>query len=317
VEEKLTCLFNYFQLKSIEDLDIPKFMSIMSSTLSKIGVEGLFHGNVDKSDGKFAQEEILRLLEASGGGDAGLARKKYPKQLVMQVPISNQTLRCAAKDPMDPNRAVEIYFQVGKDNTFERVMADLLMEMMYEPLFDQLRTKDQFGYQVSCDTRWTDGVIGMQIQVVSSTKSVEEVDARIEEFLTDFRQTLADMSQDDFLAHMAALANYKLHMFNSMSDETGHYWSEIRDGRYLFQVEREEVLCLKGIEKSQALEAYDKWLYPAGTSKRRRLSVQVIGCEILSSEVPNLDQDGIENYNDKCVKEFHKSCKNQTFGKIY
>lgn len=291
-------------------------MNTISSILGKMGLEGLYHGNVDKSDAKYAQESILQLLETSGG-DNGLARKKYPKQLVLQVPTTSQTLRCAAKDPMDPNRAVEIYFQVGKDNTFDRVMADLLMEMMYEPLYDQVRTKDQFGYQVSCDTRWTDGVIGMQIQVVSSSKTAEEIDTRIEEFLTDYRQTLADMTQADFLEHMAGLAKQKLDMFNSMSEETGHYWSEIRNGRYMFQVEREEVLCLKGFTKTQALEAYDKWLYPAGANRRRRLSVQVISCELLSSEVPELSQDGTENYNDTCVNQFHKSCKNQTFGKIY
>eukprot|EP00980_Cylindrotheca_fusiformis_P021602 scaffold8454_cov136-Cylindrotheca_fusiformis.AAC.3 len=304
------------KLKSIEGLDIPKFMTTITSILGKIGMEGLYHGNVDKKDSKFAEQSILRLLEASGGCD-GLARKKYPKQFVLQVPTSKQTLHCVAKDPMEPNRAVEVYFQVGKDNTFDRVMADLLMEMMYEPLYDQVRTKDQFGYQVSCDSRWTDGVIGMHIQVVSSSKTAEEIDARIEQFLTDYRQILVEMTQSDFLAHMAGLAKQKLDMFNSMSDETGHYWSEIRNGRYLFQVERVEVQCLKRMSKSQALEAYDKWLYPADASRRRRLAVHVMGGEFLVSKDPELMKDGIENHNDNCVKEFHRSCKNQTFGKIY
>lgn len=93
------------QFKSVESLDIPEFMNISSQILDKIGVEGLYHGNVDKNDANHAQQEILSLLKASGGG-GGLARKKYPRQYVLLVPMKNQVLRCGAKDPTDPNRGM-------------------------------------------------------------------------------------------------------------------------------------------------------------------------------------------------------------------
>jgi nardilysin len=309
------------KLKAILDMDISKFMKTISQVLDKIGAEGLYHGNIDKSDATRVQNEIIGLMNASSGSAVGLARKKYPRQHVFQVPTCSTVVSCGAKDPMDSNRAVEVYFQVGKDNILDRVIADLIAEMMYEPLYDQIRTKDQFGYQVSCDTRWTDGVIGYQIQVVSSSKTVKEIDDRIEAFLLEFRQHLEEMSTGDFLEHLASLAKHKLDMFNSLSDETGHYWSEIRNGRYLFQVEREEVLCLKGISQSQVLNAYDKWIYPGEkngkANRRRRLSVQVMGCEALSSFFDSASPKGIEDFNDARIKEFHKQCKNQTFGKIY
>ena len=111
--------------------------------LSKLGIEGLYHGNVDATDAERAEREILRMIEGSGGG--GLQRKKYPHQHVTQMPLATNMVRLPNKDLTDPNTAVEIYFQIGKDNLFERVMADLLTEILYEPLFDQIRTKDQFG----------------------------------------------------------------------------------------------------------------------------------------------------------------------------
>jgi nardilysin len=258
------------------------------------------------------------LLQNEGGG-VGLPRKKHPQQFVLQLPQSEfgRTLRCPAKDPTDENTAVEVYFQVGKDNTQDRVMVDLLMEMIYEPLYDQIRTKDQFGYDVSCDSRWTNGVIGMQFQVVTSSKTAQQAEDRIERFLVDYRQTLADMTPADFMEHLAGLAKQKLDMFNSLSEETGHYWSEIRDGRYIWEVEREEVLCLKSITKPQALDAFDRWLKP-GNNKRRRMAVQVICSEgEASGGRPEVDPEAIGDYIDGCVTDFHKYCKNQTFGKIY
>jgi secreted Zn-dependent insulinase-like peptidase len=270
-------------------------VNTITSILNKIGVEGLYHGNVDVTDAERAQREILDLLQKEGGG---LSRKKYPQPFVFQLPQnSSKTLLCPAKDPTDPNTAVEVYFQVGKDNTFDRVMVDLLMEMMYEPLYDQLRTKDQFGYSVSCDSRWTEGVIGMQMQVVTSSKTAQQCDDRMEQFLTEYRQILVDMSQTDFTEHLAALAKRKLDMFHSLSEETNHLWSEIRDGR---------------------LDAFDRWLFPGDNNKRRRMVVQVICSEGPASEGrPEVPTNSVMVYNDTCVKEFHKYCKGQTFGRIY
>ena len=39
----------------------------------------------------------------------------------------------------------------------------------------QLRTKEQFGYQVSCGARWTAGIIGMSFRVVSAAKSAVRI----------------------------------------------------------------------------------------------------------------------------------------------
>jgi len=188
---------------------------------------------------------------------------------------------------------------------------------MYEPMFDQIRTTDQFGYSVSCDSRWTDGIIGIQIRVVSASKSAEEVEARIEKFLVDFRPTLSSMSREDYLEHMNGLAKRKLEAFNSLSEQTAHFWSEIRDGRYKFQVELDEVLVLRGISQRQLLEAYDKWLYPEGSATRRRFSVTVVSVDSLISEVPDLTQESCSDFNDARVKAFQELCKHQTFGQIY
>lgn len=127
----------------MESIDIPTFTTTISSILSKLGIEGLYHGNVDATDAERAKREISSRIEGSGGG--GLQRKKYPHQLVTQMPLATNIVTVPNKDITDPNTAVEIYFQVGKDNLVDRVLADLLTEMIDEPLYDQIRTKDQFG----------------------------------------------------------------------------------------------------------------------------------------------------------------------------
>ena len=307
-------------MKALETIDIPLFSRTISSILSEIGIEALYHGNVDDADAELAKTTILRLMQRSANNMGGLPKKKHPAQFVMKMPPSmTETLIIPNKDPTDPNTAVEVYFQIGKDNTTERVLTDLLTEIMYEPLFDQIRTKDQFGYHVSCDSRWTNGVLGMHFQVVTSSKSAQDAADRVEKFLRDFRTVLHEMTSEAFMEHLVGLAKQKLDMFDSLSDETNHLWSEIRDGRYCWQVDREEVLCLRTMTKEQVLAAYDKWLYPDTKSGRRMLVIQVISsCEGPASQGrPDVAPEAIGDFIDGCVENFHKQCKHQTFGKIY
>lgn len=302
---------------AIQNIDVATFMETAREVLSKIGAEGLHTGNVDAEAANRAKDTIIDLLKKSSVGNCGLSRKKYPSQYVYRLPPKTYELTCVAKNPTEPNAAVEIYLQVGKDNTRDRVMVDLLMEIINEPFYDQVRTKDQFGYHVDCDSRWTNGVIGIHFSVVSAIKTVQEIKERIERFLREFRQTLADMTDEMFLGHMVGLAKEKLNMYNSLSEMTSNLWGEIRDGRYLWECDREEVICLKTITKEETLKCYDEWISPENT-KLRQVIVQAVASEGPAA-VGKLDVncEEAEKYNDSCVVEFHKFCKKQTFGRIY
>ena len=305
------------KLEAIGNLDIATFTTTVSSFLSKIGMEGLHIGNVDVATANKAKDAILNLLKKSCTGNCGLSRKKYPSQFVLKLPPKTTELTCVAKNPTEKNAAVEVYLQVGKDNTKDRVMVDLLTEIMYEPLYDQIRTKDQFGYSVSCDSRWTNGVIGIHFSVVSAVKTVEEIRDRIKRFLIEFRQTLAGMTDEMFMGNLVGLAKEKLNMFNSLSEATGCLWDEIRDGRYLWEAHREEVICLKTITKEETIKAYDKWISPEN-SKIGNVIVRVVASEGPASAArPDVKCEEAEAHNDSCVEAFHAFCKHQTFGKIY
>ena len=205
---------------------------------------------------------------------------------------------------------------MGKDNLPERVMIDFLVHLMDEPMFDQVRTKEQYGYDVWCDSRWTFGIMGICFGIVSNSKSADEIVERIDKFLEDFRQYLVDMSQEDYLEHQAGLATHKLEAFDCLSDETGSYWGEITDGRYEWQGWRDEAICLRSITRDDVLKAFDQWLKP--DQKRAILAVQVVGDENKSDESKDETKAATDagQLTDEQVAAFHKLCKNQTWGRV-
>jgi len=302
--------------EAIKDITTAKFMEVISDLLKNISIEGLYMGNVHKKDAEATIKLILNLASAS----TGIAKNKHPKQEVLIVPPQKEFYRVIVPtiDPKEPNTAVEIYIQCGKDDIEKRVVIDLLVQILNEPLFDKLRTKEQLGYQVSCGTRWTFGVMGISFKVVTTCKSAHEVNERIDSFLTEFKAELDAMNKETFMENSCGLAKTKLEKFNSLEEEAGSLWYEIVEGRYDWEVSRNEAYALRSVTKDQISKAFDDWLCPKKSSCRR-LTVHAIGTKEgpASMNRPLLPTDTIGHAIDERVEEFRKSTGNKTWGKIW
>jgi len=68
-----------------------------------------------------------------------------------------------------------------------RVLTDLVEQVISEPLYDTLRTKQQLGYTVSSGARLTHGVTGFCVVMVSAAFDAATVEERIEAFLDDYQ----------------------------------------------------------------------------------------------------------------------------------
>lgn len=116
-------------------------MEISASLFKSFSIEGLYLGNVDTNDANNAVKLISTLISSC----KGMEKKKHPKQevLIVNSPKSaSHHVIVPTIDPNEPNTAIEIYIQCGKDNIEDRVLIDMLVQILYEPLFDQLRTKE-------------------------------------------------------------------------------------------------------------------------------------------------------------------------------
>lgn len=299
------------KLEALEAIDVSSFLSNVNSLLENFCVEAFYHGNVDVSDATAVKDSILQMI-----GDSRLARKQYPNQSIYRIPTGIHSLCVPSRNDQDMNTAVEVYYQVGKDSVEDRAMIDLLVTLMEEPIYDQLRTKEQLGYDVSCDVRWTYGIMGFLFKVVTNVKSASHVQSRIENFLSGFRETLASMPEDSFRENLVGLVSEKLDMFNSLDEATDSYWEEIRDGRFDWEAWRSEAIFLCGVSRQDALKAYDRWLAP-GDPQQRILVVSAVGySDNESSDGRPSTDDNLDAFFDSQIAMYHKTCKDQRWGRV-
>lgn len=75
-----------------------------------------------------------------------------------------------------------LYLQCGVQEDNSNVFIDLVSQILVEPCYNELRTKQQLGYIVYSGARKANGAKGLRV-IVQSTKHPAYVEQRIEDFL--------------------------------------------------------------------------------------------------------------------------------------
>jgi len=77
--------------------------------------------------------------------------------------------------------------QIGPESPKSTVTLQLLASILSEPLFDQLRTKEQLGYLVHSGQAKINGVQGFKVEIQSAVKDPLHLFERIENALNNAR----------------------------------------------------------------------------------------------------------------------------------
>lgn len=268
VEEKL-CLLN--------DLSLADLRAFAPELLSQLFIEGLCHGNL-------LEEEALQISEIfkSNFSVQPLPFDLRHKEFVMCLPSNADFVRdVKVKNKLETNSVVELYFQIepeeGTKLTKLKALTDLFDEIVEEPLFNQLRTKEQLGYVVDCSPRVTYRILGFCFRVQSSEYDPVYLQGRIENFINGLEEMLNGLDHESFENYRNGLMGKLLEKDPSLSYETNRYWGQIVDKRYMFDLSEKEAEELKDIQKDDIIEWYRTYLRQP-SPKCRRLAIHVWGC---------------------------------------
>lgn len=154
------------------------------------------------------------------------------------------------------------------------MLLELLVKIISEPCFNNLRTKEQLGYIVSSGIRRANGVQGLRI-IVQSDKHPKYVDQRVEAFVHFIKTYLESLSNTEFERHKESLAAQRLEKPKRLAALSARYWAEITTQQYNFDRANIEVAHLRTLEKHDIIEFYDA-LVSAQSKQRRKLSIHVL-----------------------------------------
>ncbi|XP_016452343.2 nardilysin-like isoform X3 [Nicotiana tabacum] len=268
VEEKLLLL---------NDLTLAELKAFIPELLSQLYIEGLCHGNL-------LEEEALNIsnIFRSNFSAQPLPSEMRHKEYVMCLPAAADLVRdIRVKNKLETNSVVELYFQIEPEEDTSliklKAVTDLFDEFVEEPLFNQLRTKEQLGYVVDCSARVTYRIMGFCFRVQSSDYDPVYLQGRIDNFIDGVKELLDDLDDKSFESYRSGLIAKLLEKDPSLAYETNRLWGQITDKRYMFDMSEKEAEELRSIQKSDLVEWYHTYLRRP-SPKCRRLSVRVWGC---------------------------------------
>lgn len=164
---------------------------------------------------------------------------------------------------------------------------------MEEPLFNQLRTQEQLGYNVFCLLRDTFGVHGYSITVCTQANkfTTEHIDERIENFVQDFIKILKEMPDDEFNFVKESLIKLKKCTDIHLKEEVVRNWSEIINEEYVFDRYDKEISTIECTPIGELCQ----WIndHTINGKNFRKLTVQAVGV----ANTPNKDNKKEGNTN--------------------
>ncbi|XP_052184105.1 nardilysin-like [Diospyros lotus] len=265
------------KLLSLNDLSLDDLKAFIPELLSQLYIEGLCHGNL-------LEEEAISLsnIVHSNFLVQPLPFEMRHKEYVMCLPSGADLVRdVKVKNNLETNSVVELYFQiepeVGPEMTKLKALADLFDEIVDEPLFNQLRTKEQLGYVVECSLRVTYRILGFCFRVQSSEYDPVYLQGRVDNFINSLKELLDGIDDDSFENYRSGLIAKLLEKDPSLQYETNRFWGQIVDKRYMFDFSEKEANELSSIQKKDVIDWYNTYLRQS-SPKCRRLAIRIWGC---------------------------------------
>lgn len=268
VEDKLKCL---------NSLSLAELQAFIPELLSELYVEGLCHGNL-------LEEEVINIsntFKCNFSVPAIPFEMRHKEQVLCLPSGANLVRDIRVKNKMETNSVVELYYQFEQDNGVNSIrlkgFSDLFDEVVQEPLFNQLRTKEQLGYVVECSPRLTYRVLGFCFCVQSSDYNPMHLQYRIDNFIDSLEDLLGGLDDESFESYKNGLIARLLEKDPSLTYETNRFWNQIVDKRYMFDLSEKEVQQLRNMKKSDLVEWYNTY-FKLVSPKCRRLAVRIWGC---------------------------------------
>lgn len=214
--------------------------------------------------GNFTEQEALEMSQGVVEVLGGRPLPDYARRLTRAMLFDTGRYVQVAGMPEESentNNAVEVAVYAGwSQDPYERVVMDLLMAIVAEPFFDQLRTKEQLGYiTYSTYRKYTNGRMALQF-LIQSESNPSYVSLRIYEFLKEFRRKLAELTDEEFQRYRQSQRVALEEELKNLPEETGRFWLHICKGHYEFGKIQRDLQTLEGVTKQKVLEYWDQYV---------------------------------------------------------
>ena len=148
-------------------------------------------------------------------------------------------------------------YQYRAGDLIDDTLLEVVTNIISEPTFNVLRTKQQLGYVCFSSYKNTYGILGMTIEVKSAADShkVDHIRKCIEDFSNkDLIELFKDLDEETFENYRKSLIVQLSAKDNSLSQEAGRNFAELEEGDRFFDRHLKKIEILEKMTKREVCQ---------------------------------------------------------------
>ncbi|KIJ53958.1 hypothetical protein M422DRAFT_201065 [Sphaerobolus stellatus SS14] len=268
------------KLEELNSITVEDIIRHRTDLFNETWIEMLVNGNIRSHEAR----NLLNLVQSTLTSSSE-PYGTYSQRSFIIPEGSNFVFRETLRDPNEVNSSLQYYCQAGPVTDEKlRAIVDLIVHIIREPSFSQLRTKEQLGYIVSSSSSDSVGTLGVGIKI-QSTRDPVYLEERVEQFLLAFREIIGKWTAEELETQKEGLIIKKLEKLKNLREETSRFITHIRSGFYDFTRKEKDASNIRNITLKELLNEYDAILSPLSAS-RRKLSVHMYSQKLTPMELP-------------------------------
>ncbi|KAH8824723.1 Metalloenzyme, LuxS/M16 peptidase-like protein [Flagelloscypha sp. PMI_526] len=259
------------KLAVLEDVTLEDIQLFARTLLSAVQLRILVNGNIEASDAVRIADQAETHL-----GLTEVPASKIDLTTMLLKSGTNAVYPMTNRNPDEVNSALSYYVHFGPiaDQRL-RVVGSLLAQILSEPAFSTLRTKEQLGYVVFCSAWTLNGSTekGMRI-CVQSEKHPVYLEQRVDAFLEGMQAYIESLDEETFKEQKAGLQKKWTQKDKKLAKESDRFIGQVRNGQWDFLRGWNDADLLNNITKNEVLELFLRAVHPASPT-RSKLSVHL------------------------------------------
>ena len=226
----------------IKSLDITNFSRRISETKNRILFQSKFttfiYGNVEYST----------LFESGNNLNIIFPSIEKPSNILKQL----VDIDCKHPNKDEKDNFVQFTYEIGRFNPIDNLLLLILTISIGQDFFDNLRTKQQFGYLVgSRQVRYQE--IYYFKQKIQSSRSIKDIDSAIQKFNTNF---LSQITEDKYNKYVDTAKKMLEERVNNTRELFYKYLDEIRRNKFTFDRRKLVLNKIKNISYEKFKQFY-------------------------------------------------------------
>ena len=295
-------ILKYLNEKNLIEED---FISFINNLFSKTKFEWLIQGNIIPKDAEriinFVENKLLSFnnpnteKKALTYNDIRKTRiGNFPNEKIINYYFESEDLE-------NENNCLLSYFQIGDIYNLKEIkkycLLYLLEQILNESFYDELRTKQQLGYNVETSIKKEFTVAGMIFYVQSTKKKPDEIKEKINKFFCDYDLNDNDnFSDEDFESYKNSVITFLEEKDYNLLSEFNRNIAQIISGNYIFDILEKMINCIKNeINKEDIIKFYNDYFY----KKAKRIDIGCIAKKEKNNEENNMDIDESKSENEE------------------